>query len=86
LEPLNEYLGLSHAKLEKIFLRLPAVLAYDHETLVHEGGAGATASIPGFECCGAEGDRAADTKCVQLHPRQPGEGEAGAAASTSGFE
>jgi hypothetical protein len=29
LEPLKEHLGLSHAELEKTFLRLPAVLAYD---------------------------------------------------------
>jgi hypothetical protein len=28
MEPLKEYLGLSHAELEKIFLRHPAVLTY----------------------------------------------------------
>ena len=36
LEPLKEYLGLSHAELEKIVLRLPAVLSFDHNNLVHE--------------------------------------------------
>jgi hypothetical protein len=36
LEPLKEYLGLSHAELQKIVLRTPAVLTLDHNNLVHE--------------------------------------------------
>jgi hypothetical protein len=36
LEPLKKYLGLSHAELEKIVLRQPAVLTLDHNNLVHE--------------------------------------------------
>jgi hypothetical protein len=36
LEPLKEYLGLSHAELKKIFLRRPAVLGSNHDNLVKE--------------------------------------------------
>jgi hypothetical protein len=34
LEPLHEYLGLTRAELEKVVLRLPAVLSYSHDVLL----------------------------------------------------
>jgi hypothetical protein len=53
LKPLQEYLGLSHAKLEKIVLKLRSVLHHIHNNLCRglrpahaDRGAAAAAAVP----------------------------------------
>ena len=84
LEPLQQYLKLTKAELRKMVLSFPALLTYNHDNLVKEK------LEPLQQYLGLADEQLKKIvltlpQVLWLQPRQPGEGEAGAAAAVSGF-